>query len=182
MHAPAIQLARGDARNATTSATSSGVPNRPNGSSRCDHVGDRRRGRPSAGDPSRRRETGSSPARREFTRMLCARVVARERLRERDHAGLRDVVAGRAAGLAAPDRRDHRDRAAAARDQVRRRALRDARRGPQVHVERLREVGVVHRRARRARTTCRRSRRRRRCRRARCDAAVDGARSRRRRS
>src|SRR5947199_281972 len=34
MHAPASQLARGEATNATTSATSSGLPNRPNGSSR----------------------------------------------------------------------------------------------------------------------------------------------------
>ncbi len=33
-HVPDTQLALGDARNATTSATSSGVPNRPNGRSR----------------------------------------------------------------------------------------------------------------------------------------------------
>src|SRR5262245_1865804 len=34
MHAPEIQLARGDATNATTDPTSSAVPKRPNGRSR----------------------------------------------------------------------------------------------------------------------------------------------------
>ena len=144
MHAPAIQLARGDATNTTASATSSGVPNRPNGSSRFTIVGDARGVRLLPPIPAAAGE--QDRARRDAVHANAVRrVVARERLRERDDGGLRDVVAGCATGLAAPDRRDHRDRSAASRVQVRHRALRDPRRRPQVHVERLREIVVVHR-------------------------------------
>ena len=75
---------------------------------------------------------------------VVAREIARHRLGERDLGGLGDVVAGRAAGLAAPDRRDHDDGAAAARAQLRASTrARAAERRPQVAIERGGEIGVV---------------------------------------
>ena len=60
--APLIQLARADARNATTAPTSSGRPNRPNGSSVRTNVRHPRRVVLNAGDPTIPPENESTPA------------------------------------------------------------------------------------------------------------------------
>ena len=106
--APLIQLARGETRNATTAPTSSGRPNRPNGSSRLT-----KSAIPSGSSctadprsPGNRIEPGATL----FTRMLSRGQLLRHRLRQADFGGLHGVVGHPAARLPAPDRRDHDDR------------------------------------------------------------------------
>ena len=106
--APLIQLARGDARNATTAPTSSGRPKRPNGSSAA-------RTRPSLrivldAPIPRPPQIRIDPGATLLTRMLSLRQLLGHRLREADFGGLHRVVGHPAAGFAAPDRRNHHDR------------------------------------------------------------------------
>ena len=116
--APLIQLARGDTRNATTAPTSSGRPKRPNGSSCMHEIGDPGRivlltAMPrSAGKQNR-------PRRHAVDADVVARQLLRQRLRQADFGGLHRVVRHPAAGLPAPDRRNHHDRPAAAAPHVR---------------------------------------------------------------
>ena len=73
---------------------------------------------------------------------VVARQLLRQRLREADLRGLHRVVGHAAAGLAAEDRRDHDDDAAAALPHVRHGQPRRANRREERLVERLLPVGV----------------------------------------
>ena len=139
--APLTQLARGEARNATTAPTSSARPKRPNGSSRlmksampCG-IGLLALVPRAAGkqDRSGRDAVDADVQRRE---------LLRERLGQADLGGLDGVVGHAAARLAAPDRRDHDDRAAAALLHVRHGQPRGANRRKQRLVERRLPLGV----------------------------------------
>ena len=139
--APLTQLARGDARNATTAPTSSARPKRPNGSSR------RMKSAMPSGSacwrlchepPGNRIDPGATL----LTRMFERRELLRERLGQADLRGLDGVVGHAAAGLAAVDRRDHHDRAAAALPHVRHGQARGADRREQRLVERRLPLGV----------------------------------------
>ena len=107
--APLIQLARGEARNATTSPTSSARPKRPNGSSRLTNSA-----MPSGSaccrrchePPGNRIEPGATLT----TRMLSTRQLLRERFGQAGFRRLDGVVGHAAARLATPDRRDEHDR------------------------------------------------------------------------
>ena len=139
--APLIQLARGEARNATTDPTSSARPKRPNGSSRLTKsamTSGSACWRRCQDPPGNRIEPGATL----LTRMLSRRKLLRQRLAEADLGGLHRVVGHAAARLAAPDRRDHDDRPAAARAHVRHGLARGANRGEQRLVERTLPVGV----------------------------------------
>ena len=139
--APLIQLARGDTRNATTAPTSSGRPNRPNGSSR----------RTNSAIPAgillltrvpRSARKQNRPRRHAVDADVVARQLLRHRLGQADFGRLHGVVGHPAARFAAPDRRDHHDRAAAAPPHVRHGQPRRADRRKQRLVERLLPLGV----------------------------------------
>ena len=114
MHAPLTRLACCEQTNATTVATSSTVPKRPSGISRRDEARRSPQGPPSARrchpPPSHRIEPGA-------TALTVTPSQATSRPSDVDEADLGrlgGVVGGRAAGLAAPDRRDDDDAAPAA--------------------------------------------------------------------
>ena len=112
-HEPLIQLARGEARNATASPTSSARPKRPNGSSALNELGDPRRIGlltfvPRAAGKENRSGRHAVDANVVFGQLL------RHRLGEADLGRLHGVVDHPSAGLASPDRRNHDDDAAAA--------------------------------------------------------------------
>ena len=147
---PLIQLARDEARKATTSPTSSARPKRPNGSSRLDEVGDALGigllalvPRP-AGKQDR-------PGRHAVDADVVRRQLLRQRLGQADLGRLHRVVGHAAAGLAAEDRRDDDDGAAAAGAHGGTTSARGANRREQRLVERLLPVGVARRRADRRR-------------------------------
>ena len=112
--APLIQLARGETRNATTAPTSSGRPNRPNGSSRCTNSAIPVGIVLHAAVPRSPRKP-NRPRRHAVDADVVVRQLLRHRLRQADFRGLDGVVRHPAARFAAPDRRNHHDRAAAAR-------------------------------------------------------------------
>ena len=139
--APLIQLARGDTRNATTAPTSSGRPNRPNGSSRRTNSAIPSGSSCTPAIPRSSRKT-NRPRRDAVDADVVARQLLRHRLGEADFGRFDGVVGHPAARFAAPDRRDHDDRAAAAPPHVRHGQPRRADRRKQRLVERLLPLGV----------------------------------------
>ena len=111
---PLIQLARGEARNATTSPTSSARPKRPNGSSRVTNsaMPVRIGLLPLVPRPARKQNRARRDA---VDADVVLGQLLRHRLREADFGRFHGVVGHPAARFAPPDRRDHHDRPAAAR-------------------------------------------------------------------
>ena len=141
-HAPRDPAgARRDARNATTSPTSSALPKRPNGRSR------RTMSAMTSGIvllplPPRSALEHDRARRDAVDADVVLRELLRHRLGEADLGGLHGVVGHAAAGLAAPDRRDHQNHAAARAAHVRHGETRHADRGKQRLIERALPLGV----------------------------------------
>ncbi len=139
--APLTQLARGEARKATTVPTSSGRPNRPNGSSRARKSAiptGSSRCRLSHDPPGNRIE----PGRHAVHADAVARQLLGKRLSEADFRGFHGVVGHAAARFASPDRRDHHDGTATPLTHVGHGQARGADRRKQGLVEGLLPFGV----------------------------------------